>query len=57
MSTVFQAELCAIQMACIYAADQADTQVLLLSDSQAAILAAQHPTLLPEPHLAKQNSP
>jgi ribonuclease HI len=45
ISTVFQAELCAIQMACIYAADQADTQVLILSDSQAAILAAQHPLI------------
>jgi hypothetical protein len=45
VATVFQAELCAIQMACVFALEMADMQVLILSDSQAAILATQNPLI------------
>jgi ribonuclease HI len=54
--TVFQAELCAIQMACVFATEQADTQILILSDSQAAKLATQHPLIYSHTVLKTVNS-
>jgi ribonuclease HI len=56
ISTVFQAELCAIQMACVFATEQADTQILILSDSQAAILATRHPLIYSRTVLETINS-
>jgi ribonuclease HI len=56
IGTVFQAELCAIQMACVFASTMADTQVLILSDSQAAILATKHPLIYSQTVFATVNS-
>jgi ribonuclease HI len=56
LGTVFQAELCAIQMACVFTSSMADTQVLIVSDSQAAILATKHPLIYSQTVFVTVNS-